>query len=305
LSEDATPVQLGVIGWPLDATLSPVMQEAALREVGLDWQYRRIPVAPQDLSGFIRSASGVMRGLNVTTPHKHAACGLCSSIDDLASACGAVNTLVFGKGAGTWPAGEAVPPGGHPVSGLNTDGPGLVRALRERAGFSAGGKVVVVLGAGGSAAACAAQMAGCGACEITIVNRTRENAEALRMTLGKAFPQIRLATATPAAMSGSPEVAIERADLIISCVPGTTAGSFRQIIERARPGTVFMDLAYSSSPVEMDVIARKLGLRVVPGLEMLLWQGVMSFEIFTGMAAPAGVMRKALVKAAGEWWLEC
>ena len=305
VAEDAMPVELGVIGWPLDVTFSPVMQEAALWEVGLDWRYRRIPVAPDDLGAFVRSARGTMRGVNVTIPHKHAACALCSSIDELASACGAVNTLVFRDTAGAQPGSGAVPPGGRAIAGFNTDGPGLVRALSERAGFSPAGKTVLVLGAGGSATACAAQMARCGANELMVVNRTRANAEALCVSLGRVFPQTRLTAVGLPEASGSPGETAEPADLIISCVPGAADASFRSLVEHARPGGVFMNLAYSSSPAEMDGIARRVGLRVVPGLEMLLWQGVISFEIFTGVAAPVHVMRKALVEEAGEWWLKC
>ncbi len=305
MSENTEPVQLGVIGWPLDVTLSPVMQQAALEESGLDWQYRRIPVAPGDLDAFIRSAHGALRGVNVTTPHKYAVRALCSRTDNLSSVSGAVNTLLFGDGARTRDRCSETPSGNDTVSGFNTDGPGLARALRERAGFSPAGKTVVVLGAGGSAAACAAQMAGCGARKLTIVNRSPENAEALCVMLGKAFPEITLATERPSAGPDRLEAAAGEADLIISCVPTGAAGSFRQIIEHARPAAVFMDLAYSTSPPEMDVTARKAGLKVVPGLEMLLWQGAISFKIFTGLAAPADAMRKALVNAVGEWWLEC
>jgi len=302
---------LGVIGWPLEMTFSPAMHQAALRKTGLGWRYQRIPVPPHGLDGFMEAARRTMRGVNVTMPHKHAVGKMCSWVDALSSLTGAVNTVVFhGSSSGS--------PDVPVTRGFNTDGPGLLRALTERATFDPGGKTVIVLGAGGSAAACAAQMALCDAQELVIVNRTLSRAETLCAGMSQAFPRVGWTplgavendrTGGDTARAGRArtllEAAAERADLVLSCVPAAGHDVFGHIVRRARLGTVFMDLAYSSSPSNLHVLARQAGLRPVPGLEMLLWQAALSFEIFTGVTAPVDVMRKALVDVAGKWWSEC
>ncbi|MDP2856694.1 MAG: shikimate dehydrogenase [Bacillota bacterium] len=326
MAESGMLPELGVIGWPLDMTFSPAMHEAALKEAGLGWRYQRIPVAPHGLDDFMKTARATMRGVNVTMPHKHAVAEMCSQVDTLSSLSGAVNTVVFGNGAGldwtgqTCPAAEP-PTGSQDVPftrGFNTDGPGLLRALAERAAFEPDGKTVMVLGSGGSAGACAAQMALSGARELVVVNRTLSRAEALCARMSQAFPRTgwtpldpvghNLASGDSVGAGGAEaalEAAVERADLILSCVPAAGHDAFTHIIQRASPGTVFVDLAYSSSPTGLHVLAQQAGLRPVPGLEMLLWQAALSFEIFTGASAPVDAMHRALVNVAGGWWSEC
>jgi shikimate dehydrogenase len=293
--------ELGVIGWPLAMTFSPAMHEAALKQAGLGWRYERLPVSPAELDGFVSAARQTMLGINVTMPHKQALANLCTSLDILSSVSGAANTVVFRNGQGS-----------H-IRGFNTDGPGLLKALAGRAGFEPAGKTAMMLGAGGSAVACAAQLAMCGAQEVIVVNRTLSRAEALCERLAGPFPRVAWTPLAVASGSLAPiereatkfDSAAERSDLVLSCVPASGHGVFSQIVRDLRPGTVFMDLAYSSSPTALHQIAEQARLLPVPGLEMLLWQAALSFEIFAGAPAPVDAMRKALRSVTGGWWSEC
>ncbi len=284
--------ELAVIGWPLERTYSPAMHRTALAGTGLDWKYGAVPVRPGDLTGFVLAAARQMRGINVTTPHKGAVAALCTEMDRLARAAGAVNTVVFGPA-------EA-------VRGHNTDGPGMLAALAGREDFDPGGCSAAVIGAGGSARAAAAALAGAGAAKITFINRTQSLAESVCRALGRRFP----GTAWTAGPLGGPcdgaREELAGAGLILSCVPPGAAPAVVPLLQGAPEGAVFMDLAYGPSPTALHLCAAGAGLRAVPGLEMLLWQGVLAFELFTGISEPAATahrMREALAAAAGEWWL--
>ncbi len=278
--------KLAVIGWPLTHTYSPVMHQAALNGAGLDLTYGSIPVQPDELKHFVRAVNSVMRGINVTTPHKRPIACHCTWLDPLAKVSGAVNTVYFGVEGD--------------ICGHNTDGPGLLTALRYRSGFEPGGSHVTIIGAGGSACAAAAALAQAGAVQITVVNRSPEWSARLCQYLREPFPHTEWQDGGLGYPGPNPSP-----DLILSCVPPAAARAVRHIVEEARPGTIFMDLSYGPTPTQLHRAALGACLHAVPGLEMLLWQGVLAFEIFTGVEDPAtaGRMRSALVQAAGEWWL--
>ena len=156
----------GVIGWPIDHTLSPAMHNAAYEALGLDWVY--VPLGVPDEAGVRRVAAAARSlpfvGFNVTMPYKQLALELCDEVAQVARIAGAVNTVHVVDGG---------------LIGYNTDGRGLLEALESEAGFTPEGKAVAVLGAGGAASSAVVAMVLGGAARVTIVNRSQERAEEL------------------------------------------------------------------------------------------------------------------------------
>jgi shikimate dehydrogenase len=243
------------------------MQNAALRAVGLEsWRYQLVPVPPELFAETIRAMPGAgFRGVNVTVPHKEAALAVADEGSERARAIGAANTLLFGDG------GE--------IYAENTDAPALIGALP----FPAPGKTALVLGAGGSARAAVWALLAEGASEVRVWNRTPDRARALADGLGA----IAVDEATAA-------------DLLVNCTPlglGAQQGYFKQLPIEADDITMFgcvVDLVYSHADTPLVRAARTLGVAVVDGLELLVGQGALSFEQFTGRPAPIEVMRGAV-----------
>jgi shikimate dehydrogenase len=258
--------RLGVIGWPVAHSRSPAMFRAAFEASGLqDWSYQRLPLPQELFEEAVRAlpASGFV-GANVTIPHKHAALELADSASEPARAIGAANMLSFTAGG---------------IEAENTDAPGVVAAL----GRSPAGLGALVLGAGGSARAVVWGLLNAGAAEVSVWNRTPGRAERLARDLG--------ARAVSAPVS---------ADLLVNCTSvglqpsasddaalnqlGLTAdqvGSYAYVI----------DLVYRDEPTPLLAAARLHGATTVTGLEVLVAQGALSFEGWTGLPAPLDAMR--------------
>jgi shikimate dehydrogenase len=262
--------RLGVLGWPVAHSRSPAMHNAAFASLGLTgWRYQRLPVPPELFSETTRSlgASGFL-GANVTIPHKQAALLVSDRASEAATAIGASNTLTFAAD-GT-------------IAAENTDAPGLITAL----GRSPRGMRALVLGAGGSARAAAWALREAGASEVSVWNRTPARARALASDLG-----VRVLSKP------------EPADLLINCTSvGLEQGSgeedsLRQLgltYERIGDYTEVVDMVYRSGSTPLLAAAAAHGARTLDGLEILLAQGAISFELWTGEAAPLEVMRSAL-----------
>lgn len=269
--------RLGVLGWPVAHSRSPAMHNAALAALGMeDWRYQLLPVPPERFHETARALPGAgFVGANVTIPHKQAALALADTAGEDARAIGVANTLTFA-------------PDGAIVA-ENTDAPGFLAAL----GVSPRGMSALVLGAGGSARAVVWALREAGAREVSVWNRTPERAVALAHDLG-------------ARAASAPEVA----DLLVNC---TSVGleseptNLKQSATEAQglnlPAVTFdqvgnyphvVDLPYSSSPTPLLVAARSHGAHAVGGLEVLLAQGALSFELWTGIQPPLQVMRRAL-----------
>ena len=247
---------------------SPAMHNAALQAVGLDgWRYQLLPLPPELLNETVPSLRRAgFRGVNVTIPHKAAALTLASDRTERAAAIGAANTLTF-------------EPGGEIVAD-NTDAPAIVAALP----FDARGQTAVVLGAGGSARAAVWALAGAGAREVLIWNRSPERARALAREFGL--------TAV-----GERDV-MRDADLLVNCTAagldgGDPFGSLPLEAESVRNYRCVVDLVYTPSGTRLIDAAQRRGVAAVDGLEILVGQGALSFERFTGRLAPVDVMRAA------------
>jgi shikimate dehydrogenase len=256
-----------VLGWPVAHSRSPAIQNAALQAVGLQgWRYQLLPVPPELLAETIRALPGAgFRGANVTIPHKEVALAIADAATPRARAIGAANTLIFdGSGA---------------IEADNTDAPALIGALP----FSPAGKSALVLGAGGSARAAVWALLDAGASEVKVWNRTPERARRLCAELG-----------------GTPVSGAEPADLLVHCTSsglGASERTFEQLPVGADDLSGFdcvVDLVYRDSGTPLVQAARARSVDVVDGLELLIGQGALSFQRFTGLPAPVAVMRAAV-----------
>jgi len=270
--------RLGVLGWPVAHSRSPAMHNAALAALGMEgWRYQRLPVPPALFEQTVRALGGSgFVGANVTIPHKRAALAVADRASDAARAIGAANTLSY------------LPDG--TLAAENTDAPGLIAALGE----PIAGQRALVLGAGGSARAAVWALIEEGAGEVSIWNRTPARAQALAREMGARAvadpePADLLVNCTSVGLERSPEGSgLERSatDAVALNQMGLT---FDQVGEYSNVA----DLVYRSTPTPLLAAARAQGSRTVDGLEILVAQGALSFELWTGRRAPRELMDRA------------
>jgi shikimate dehydrogenase len=264
----------GVLGWPVAHSRSPAMQNAAFEAAGIDATYVRFPVAPDALGDAVRGLRALgIAGANVTVPHKTAVIAHLDTIDESARAVGAVNTLTISEDGS--------------IRGANTDVGGLVRALTE-AGATLAEARALVLGAGGAARAAVAGLRGAGAHVTVAARRVEEGAR-----LGA--PTLDLADRDALAD------ALAAADVVVQATSATMQGdaAARTFVEALplaslRPGALVTDLVYAPRDTLLLRAARAHGARTLDGLAMLLHQGALAFELWTGVPAPLPAMRAAL-----------
>ena len=264
----------GIIGWPVEHSLSPAMHNAAFEALGLNWRYVAFPVHPDRVPEAIRglAAAGVA-GINVTIPHKRAVIECCSAVSDAVRAIGAANTLV--------------PDGQGGFRADNTDAEGFVRALDEQAPVDLDGRDVLILGAGGAARALAFVLKSRGA-RVVVANRTPGRAEGVGAD-----------DEAPFAGAGR-DAAVERAALVVNATSLGLHGDDvppELPLEAIGPGHVVADIVYRPGGTPWLAAVAGQGARTVDGLGMLLHQGAAAFAQWTGQDPPVDVMRRAL---AGE-----
>jgi shikimate dehydrogenase len=276
----------GLIGDPVEHTMSPAMHNAAFAELGLDCVYLPFHVKPADLVAAVNGLRAInATGFNVTIPHKVTVTPLLDELDPLAQKIGAVNTVVNDNGV---------------LKGYNTDASGFLRALLE-SGYEPRGKSIVLLGAGGAARAIAYILAERDA-RMTILNRKEE----LDWAEGIAA-NIRTDLAGDVAvfelLTEHLEKAIESADILINA---TSVGMSPAVDASPVPAgllkseMVVTDIVYN--PVETRLLreARAAGAVTVAGIDMLVWQGALAFEKWTGQKAPFALMKQVVLKGLGE-----
>jgi shikimate dehydrogenase len=278
---------LGIIGFPIGHSISPVFQQAALGYYGIDATYQAWEVPPDQVGEFIR---GLRRpdalGINVTVPHKEAVIPYLDEVDDWATEAGAVNTIANQGGR---------------LTGHNTDGYGFLRALREGGNFSPRGRRVLVLGAGGAARGVVLALLREGVDELIIANRT----------LGRAEGLVRLAQAKGVKSQAIPlpwndlALAAVQVELIVNCTTvGMAHGPDPQgtplLRHQIPPTALVYDLVYN--PLETPLLREAARARagVLGGIQMLVYQGAASFEMWTGQSAPVSVMLAAATRAMEE-----
>ncbi|MBD3328022.1 shikimate dehydrogenase [Candidatus Peregrinibacteria bacterium] len=260
----------GVVGYPIKHSMSPQMFEAAFYEYNMDDEYRLFQIAPEELENFIKKDVNdiPIKGLSVTIPHKEKIIPFLDSIDKHAAAIGAVNTVhnVNGK-----------------LKGYNTDWIGATRAM-EFVGKDCEGKFVVILGAGGAAAAVAYGCVQSGA-RVAILNRTLERAQALADKLGCQADTLSNIFKYPA------HVLIQTTS--VGMYPNINASLVDP--DYFKKGMIVMDIVYN--PIETKLVreAKRAECRIVPGYKMLLYQGEKQFEIWFGKKPRTEKMEEALL----------
>lgn len=273
--------ELGIIGFPIGHSISPVFQQAALDALGVDGVYGRWEVPPDGVGEFLRGLrDGGARGVNVTVPHKEAVIPFLDEVDDWASDAGAVNTIVNRGGR---------------LTGHNTDGLGFLRALREEAGFEPAGQTALILGAGGAARGIVLALARAGVGRMVIANRTIARAERLA-----ALAQDNGVPASAVALSPGAADAAADAALIVNC---TSMGMLHGPDETGSPlpaaaippGALVNDLVYNPLRTPLLRAAETAGAATLGGLGMLVYQGAASFEMWLERPAPTAVMMQAAV----------
>lgn len=277
---------VGIFGDPINHSLSPAMQNAALQMAGIDAVYVPFHVTAAQLPDAVAAIRTLdLVGVNLTIPHKEAVCALLDALDPVAELAGAVNTVVNRDGQ---------------LCGYNTDVAGLLRAIGADLGIDVAGKRVLVAGAGGAARAAVVALAGAGAAWIGVVNRSPVRAEYLVAELAPRLQGTALAVLSPGA--DLPARLGEPVDLLVN---GSAAGLRGEKLALPldgclRPGGAVYDMIYGRSPTPLVAGARAAGLAAADGLGMLAGQGEEAFRLWFGSAPPTGVMRGVLEDACRE-----
>lgn len=258
---------VGVIGFPVEHSLSPAMHNAEFERLQLDWVYVPFPVHPEKIEAALRglAAAGVT-GINVTIPHKQAVIALLDEVTTEARAIGAVNTIRFESDGR--------------LKGYNTDAPGWVDDIQQDILLS--DSTVAILGAGGASRALCIGAAGAGAKSICIFNRTVETAQAVSESLQEQFPAVRFEWA--------PLDSDDERERFLKCEIIVNATSLGMASNPGMPVPVdwlhdnqyVYDTIYTPAETELLKAARQRGCAVRNGTGMLARQGALSFEIWTG-----------------------
>jgi shikimate dehydrogenase len=257
------------------------MHNAVFKALGLDYAYLAFRVRPEELKNAIAGLKALdIVGLNVTIPHKVGVIPLLDELDPLAGKMGAVNTIVNENGR---------------LTGYNTDAPGFLQALKSN-GIEPDGKKMVVLGAGGAAKGISFVLAEAGA-SLVVLNRTLSRAEELAAQMAQFYRQDLKAMALSEA---NLKKALEGADVLVNT---TSAGMVPDVgltpvpAGLLRAGITVFDIVYNPRETRLLREAKAAGARIIDGLDMLVWQGALAFEIWTGRKAPFDVMKQAAIKA--------
>ncbi len=269
----------GLIGHPVRHSLSPEMHTALFAKLGLDAVYLAFDVHPEradDVAGAIRTLDLV--GVNLTVPFKERVTPHLDRCTQAVREAGAANVVTNVDGL---------------LTGYNTDGEGLVRALEEEHGWSAPGQRCVVLGAGGAGRAVAASLAVGGAERVCLLNRTVSRAErAVGHLAGFGYPSAFSGRALTAAVMGEEAPST---DLVVNCLGAGAEALVSAFDVAALPDSaIWVDSNYWMEEPPALEACRSRGLRTSNGLGMLIHQGALSFELFTGHPIDAGELRAIL-----------
>ena len=272
---------VGIIGDPVEHSLSPPMHNAAFKHLEMDYVYVPFHVSGENLEKAIQGARSLeIRGLNVTIPHKTAVIPYLDEVDPAAQLIGAVNTIKFNE---------------DKAKGFNTDGLGAVKALEEITPVK--DKKVLIMGAGGAARALAFQLILNGIGDLVIANRTPEKAVQLALDI-----QSKLEFSPEA--TGLGEVELSSTDILINT---TSVGMYPHqdqppLIrgQQMHPELVVNDIIYNPLKTNLLKEAESIGARTLNGTKMLLYQGMESFRIWTGVAPPVEVFERSLMRTLGN-----
>ncbi|MCM8794996.1 MAG: shikimate dehydrogenase [Candidatus Omnitrophica bacterium] len=277
--------KLGIIGWPLGYSLSPLMHNYALQASGLQGQYLEYPVETDKLEEWLSGTAGTLDGFNVTMPHKRRVWEWLKEwppgvVSSEAAQMEAVNTVVVKEGR---------------LVGYNTDGAGFLSAFHN-AGLDLKGWEVVLLGSGGAAQAIAFSLAEAGIAKLTIWNR-KENIGRVEEFIAKRLRPVLGSGSAAAAVSDLEALPVRESQLLVNATPmgmrhhppvGAT------VLEKIHGLHVVYDIVYEPRETELIKAARRAGARAITGDVMLAGQGAISFELWTGKQWMQPVMQQAL-----------
>jgi len=286
--------RLGVVGYPIEHSISPAIHQAALDRLGIDGRYERWSVAPGALAAW---AAGLrapdLLGANVTIPHKEALLPLLDALDPSARQVGAVNTVLKQDGR---------------LVGANTDAAGFALALGD-AGYAPASGEAVMLGAGGAARAVGHALLAAGVRRLAIFNRDAARGQALASALRQQAPQRggqgaraddRSRPLIEAFALDAPDLdaRLARCELLVN----TTSVGMRPGERLLRPdqvpgGALVVDIIYRPAETPLLADARARGARTQNGLPMLVYQAAIAFERWTGRKPPLDVMFAAARQA--------
>ena len=272
----------GLIGDPVEHTMSPPMHNVAFEKLGLDYAYLPFRVKPEDLPGAVNGLKTLNAiGFNVTIPHKVAVIPLLDELDSLAEKIGAVNTVVNNDGI---------------LKGYNTDASGFLQALLER-GIEPREKNIVVLGAGGAARAITYILAERNA-SLTILNRREELdwAEAITENIKTDLQkEVKVFELLPEPL----QEVLAMADILVNAtsVGMSPSGDASPVLAGLiKSELVVVDIVYNPVRTRLLRDAEAAGAVTVAGIDMLIWQGALAFEKWTGQKAPFDLMKKVVVE---------
>ena len=271
----------GIIGDPIEHTMSPAMHNAAFKTLGLDYVYIPFKVKSLELRKAAEGIRGLnLRGMNVTIPHKVAVMQFLDRIDPLAEKIGAVNTIVNDGGI---------------LTGYNTDAAGFLQTLHDR-NLEVADKNVVLLGAGGAAHAISNILTREKA-RLTILNRKQglSRAEDLANRLSLSYK----ADVKAGELTGENlKKVLNGADLVVNATSmGMNPENDRTPVsaELLNADLTVFDIIYNPLPTRLLQEAKAAGAKTIDGLEMLVWQGAAAFEIWTAIKPPFDVMHQSVL----------
>ncbi|MFC2005964.1 shikimate dehydrogenase [Chloroflexota bacterium] len=272
----------GIIGDPVEHSMSPVMHNAAFRKKRIDYLYLPFRVKGEELGKAIEGMRALnIKGLNVTIPHKVAVLQFLDELDPLAEEIGAVNTIVNNDGV---------------LKGYNTDASGFLQALLEK-GVKPEGKNVVILGAGGASRAISFILADRGS-HLVILNRlleldwAKDLASRISQIFAREFEALELNKEN---LTGT----LDKADILVNATSvGMSPDSNETPVnaDLLRPGLIVFDIVYNPIKTRLLREAEVAGAETIGGLDMLIWQGALAFEKWTGQKAPVELMREEAIR---------
>ena len=277
---NAATTLVGLFGWPVTHSISPQMHNAAFAARQMNWRYLAFGVPPDRVPNAVAALPALgLRGVNVTVPHKQAVMPHLQHWTPAAEAIGAVNTIVVEEDG--------------QLSGDNTDGAGFIADLHAH-NVEPEGKRALVIGAGGSSRAVVFGLAEAGVDSVKILNRTVAKAVDLAATMQSYFPETEFYSAAfPDDVTGSSQ----DADLIVNCTslgmePRIEGLPWEENVE-FREDQVVYDLVYNPVMTRLLQLASTDGAKAIGGLGMLVYQGAIAWEKWTGETAPVDVMQQA------------
>lgn len=272
---------VGIFGYPIEHTLSPVMHNSAFLHLGLDYIYLPFQVKEVDLKYAVLSIKALdIRGVNVTIPHKEKVIKYLDEVSDDVLKIGAVNTILNNNGK---------------LIGFNTDKFGFIKSITQ-AGITLQNKKVLVLGCGGASRAVCFGLLEEGIYSLYITDIFEKKAKKLKNDLKKFYKDKDIKVIT----TGSILEVLSNVDILVNATPvgmkPNTDASPVDTFEKSNNDLIVCDLVYNPVETKLIKMAKKQKLKTISGIDMLVWQGAKAFEIWTGIKPPYDIMREKVYK---------